>query len=55
MSNARALEIEFELILYCTGTLEPAPGPTERLMERKGQSQELRKNEKYMVQEILCM
>ena len=35
------VEIDFELILYCSGTLRPTPGPTERLMERKGQSQEL--------------
>ena len=31
------MQVDFELILYCAGTLKPAPGPTERLMEKKGQ------------------
>ena len=30
-------QIDFELILYCSGTFKPAPGPTVRLMENKGQ------------------
>ena len=30
-------KLKKNLILYCAGTLKPASGPTERLMERKGQ------------------
>ena len=37
-NEARAVSDCFQLILCFAGTLKPAPtGPTERLMERKGQ------------------
>ena len=46
--------IDFELILYNAGTLKLAPDPTERLMERKGQSQELRKKESVLCKRCSC-